>query len=150
MRSLFSNFLKHARHLIYNILLGALYIIRVKVDFDLVQNVARATTTLLKLNRFLLGSIREPLTQNGKGRARDVLRQVEIHPNTVLATRSRAFHSFERFPIAFRYRTYNVHIDDSLSFPNDTFLFLFSHFCQHISCATSPIQWKVRLQNRRE
>ena len=36
----------------------------VKVDFHLVQNVARATVVLLKLNRFLLGSTRELLRQD--------------------------------------------------------------------------------------
>ena len=37
-----------------------------KADFHLVQNVARATAALLKLNRLLLGSIRELLRQKEK------------------------------------------------------------------------------------
>ena len=35
----------------------------IKVDFHLVQNIGRATAKLLKLNTFLLGSIRELLRQ---------------------------------------------------------------------------------------
>ena len=49
-----------------------------KVGFHFVKNVARVTAALLKLNRFLLGSIRKLQIQKEKV-ARDILHQLEIH-----------------------------------------------------------------------